>query len=122
MPYDRVLDHCEHPYHRGSAPGATHAHEQTNPLCGDVVRLELAIDEQGVVREAYFTSVGCRVSQAAASMLVEFAEHRTIDDIQRFSARDMLALFAAPLTPLRQRCCLLAWQTLQQAIYSPIHA
>ena len=98
----------------------THAHEQTHPSCGDMVRIELALDEQGLVREAYFTGVGCRISQAAASMLVEHIEGRTVDFLKQFSARDMLSLVGVPLTPLRQRCCLLAWQCLQQAIYSPV--
>lgn len=120
MPIERILDHCEAPYHRGHAPRPTHAHRQTNPHCGDVVRIELAVDDRGLIRDAYFTGVGCRVSQAAASMLVEHVEGRSVDDVKRFSARDMLALFGAQLTPLRQRCCLLAWQAIQQAIYSPL--
>jgi nitrogen fixation NifU-like protein len=53
-------------------------------------------------------------------MLVEHVEGRTVETIKQFSAQDMLALIGVPLTPLRQRCCLLAWQCLQVAIYSPI--
>ena len=120
MSSERIIEHVESPYHRGHAPHATHAHEQSNPLCGDMVRIELVIDEAAVVREAYFDGVGCRISQAAASMLVEHVEGRAIDEIKRFSATDMLALFGPRLTPLRQRCCLLAWQALQVAIFSPI--
>ena len=162
MSNDRILDHCEQPYHRGCTPHATHAHEVSNPLCGDAVRIELVIQPSAgwwvesnsgcphpsplpegegerrphsnpvyplagaegegvaVVREAYFTGTGCRVSQAAASMLVEHVEGRSVDHIKCFSARDMLALFGPPLTPLRQRCCLLAWQALQVALYSPL--
>lgn len=117
---EKILEHCEQPYHRGCAPRATHAHETTNKVCGDVVRVEVAIDDQGVVREAYFTGIGCRISQAAASMLIEHIEGRSVDFIKRFSAPDMLALFGAPLTAQRQRCCLLAWQALQVALYSPL--
>ena len=120
MSSDRILEYCEQPYHRGCAPRATHAHEASNSFCGDVVRIELAIDAEGRVGEAYFTGTGCRVSQAAASMLVEQIESRHIDHIKCFSAQDMLSLFGPPLTPLRQRCCLLAWQALQVALYSPL--
>lgn len=120
MPIEDILDHSDDPSHRGRAARPTHAHEETHPLCGDVVRIELAVDDSDVVREAYFTGTGCRMSQAAASMLVEHVEGRTVDYVKQFSARDMLALIDVPLTPLRQRCCLLAWQCLQQAIYSPI--
>ena len=41
---EQILDHYEEPFHRGTCPAATHAHEDENPLCGDVVRVELAID------------------------------------------------------------------------------
>jgi nitrogen fixation NifU-like protein len=145
MSSDRIIEHLEGPYHRGHAPHTTHTHAVSNPLCGDMVRIELEIEPSaslwvgsnsshshpgplpeeegvhaGVVRAAYFDGVGCRISQAAASMLVEHVEGRSVDDIKRFSAADMLALFGPRLTPLRQRCCLLAWQALQVAIFSPI--
>src|SRR5262249_12587964 len=67
---ERILDHYEEPYHRGACPGATHAHEDENPLCGDQVRIELAIDPDGTVRDAYFNGDGCCISQASASMLL----------------------------------------------------
>ncbi|HET6879319.1 MAG TPA: iron-sulfur cluster assembly scaffold protein, partial [Pirellulales bacterium] len=89
------------------------------PACGDVVHIELTI-EDNIIHHAYFTGVGCRISQAAASMLVEHVESRPLSDIKLFSAADMLTVFGPPLMPLRQRCCLLAWQALQQAIYSPV--
>ena len=38
---DHVLDHYEDPYHRGTCDGATHTHEDDNPLCGDVVKVEI---------------------------------------------------------------------------------
>ncbi|HET6883823.1 MAG TPA: iron-sulfur cluster assembly scaffold protein, partial [Pirellulales bacterium] len=60
MSLDRILEHCEQPYHRGPAPRATHAHEQTNPACGDVVHIELTI-EDNIIHHAYFTGVGCRI-------------------------------------------------------------
>ena len=119
---DRILDHYEEPFHRGPCPGATHAHEDENPLCGDVVRVELSIDPDGKLRDAWFQGDGCCISQAAASMLIEKMEGRQIDDVRTFSAEDMLQLFGARLTPNRQKCCLLCWRVLQSALYSPIAA
>ena len=51
---ERILDHYEQPYHRGRCPAATHCHEDDNPLCGDVVRVELAVDNDRRIREAWF--------------------------------------------------------------------
>jgi nitrogen fixation NifU-like protein len=119
---ERILDHYEEPFHRGRCPAATHAHEDENPLCGDVVRVELAIGADGTIRDAYFDGEGCCISQAAASMLIERILGRPREEVKRFSAPEMLALFGARLTPNRQKCCLLAWRALQTAIYSPLAA
>jgi nitrogen fixation NifU-like protein len=85
-----------------------------------MVRLELAVDDAGIVRDAYFTGEGCCVSQAAASMLVEKTVGKSISDLRAMSATDMLELFGPRLTPNRQKCCLLSWRVLQQALFSPV--
>src|SRR5690606_17946053 len=106
--------------HRGHLTGATHAHEDKNPLCGDVVRIELALDEGGKIRDVYFDGEGCVISQASASMLIEEMYGKTIEDVKRFSAEDMLKLYGPRLTPNRQKCCLLSWKVLQSAVHSPV--
>jgi nitrogen fixation NifU-like protein len=118
---EHVLDHYEDPYHRGHCPGATHAHQDDNPLCGDVIRIELQIDGDGTVRQAYFDGDGCCISQASASMLVQQVEGKSVDEVRAFSAEDMLRLFGARLTPNRQKCCLLSWRVLQSALFSPVN-
>lgn len=117
---DHILDHYEDPYHRGHCAAATHAHEDDNPLCGDVVRIELNIDPEGRIRELWFDGDGCCISQASASMLVERMDGQTVEEVKRFTAEDMLRLFGAKLTPNRQKCCLLSWRVLQAAIFSPL--
>jgi nitrogen fixation NifU-like protein len=116
---ERILEHYEEPYHRGHASRPTHAHEDDNPLCGDFIHIDLAIDPAGRIKEAYFEGDGCCISQASASMLIEEMDGKTVDDVKNFTADDMLKLFGAKLTPNRQKCCLLSWRVLQSAIYSP---
>jgi nitrogen fixation protein NifU and related proteins len=118
---ERILDHYEQPYHCGSCQAATHAHEDDNPLCGDVVRVELALDSERV-RQAWFSGIGCCISQAAASMLMQAVEGKSLAEVSHFSGEDMLRLFGARLTPNRQKCCLLSWRVLQSALFSPISA
>ena len=120
---EHILDHYEDPFHRGRCPHTTHAHEDDNPLCGDVVRIELDMEgDASRIADAYFNGDRCCISQASASMLVEQLEGKTIDEVKNFSADDMLKLFGAKLTPNRQKCCLLSWRVVQQAIYSPVGA
>jgi len=116
---EHILDHYEDPFHRGALGGATHAHEDKNPLCGDVVRIELKLADDGKIEDAYFTGEGCVISQASASMLLEELYGKTVDDVKDFSAEKMLELYGPRLTPNRQKCCLLSWKVLQSAVHSP---
>ena len=117
---DHILDHYEDPFHRGQLPSATHSHEDKNPLCGDVVRIDLQLDRSGKIADCYFSGAGCVISQSSASMLLEEMLGKTVDDIKNFSAEDMLKLYGARLTPNRQKCCLLSWRVLQSAVHSPV--
>ena len=51
---EHILDHYEDPYHRGNIDYPTHHHQDDNPLCGDVIRVDLKIDDEGKVLEAFF--------------------------------------------------------------------
>jgi nitrogen fixation NifU-like protein len=117
---DHILDHYEDPYHRGHCDLATHAHEDDNPLCGDVIRVEMQLDGQGRVLAAWFEGDGCCISQASASMLMEKIEGLTVDEVKQFTAQNMLELFGARLTPNRQKCCLLSWRVVQAAMHAPL--
>ncbi len=117
---EHVLDHYEDPYHRGGLPAATHSHEADNPLCGDVVHVDLKIDDEGRVKEAWFEGDGCVISQASASMLMEKIEGLSLDEVKQFSADEMLQLFGPTLTPNRQKCCLLSWRVVQSALHAPL--
>jgi len=117
---EHVLDHYEDPFHRGACPHATHAHEDDNPLCGDVVRMEAQIGADGKLRDLWFDGEGCCISQASASMLVEHMQGKSVEEVKAFTAEQMLELFQASLTPNRQKCCLLPWRVLQSTIYSPL--
>jgi len=117
---EHVLDHYEDPYHRGALEGATHAHEADNPLCGDVIHIDLKLGPEGKIQEAWFDGEGCVISQASASMLIEEVEGKTLEELRDFTADEMLKLFGPKLTPNRQKCCLLGWRVLQSAVHSPV--
>lgn len=117
---EHILDHYEDPFHRGALDAATHVHEEKNPLCGDVIRVQLKLGNDGKIADCYFEGEGCVISQASASMLLEELYGKTVEEAMQYSAEDMLKLFGAKLTPNRQKCCLLGWRTLQQAVHSPV--
>ncbi|MBX3431895.1 MAG: SUF system NifU family Fe-S cluster assembly protein [Pirellulales bacterium] len=117
---DHILDHYEDPFHRGPLAGATHVHRDKNPLCGDVVEIQLKLDDSGKIVDLAFTGEGCVISQASASMLLEELYGKTVEDVKQFSAEDMLKLYGPRLTPNRQKCCLLSWKVIQGAVHSPV--
>ncbi|TWT78148.1 NifU-like protein [Posidoniimonas polymericola] len=119
---EHILDHYEDPFHRGELSGCTHSHEDKNPLCGDVVRIDLKLDPDGKIEDCYFSGDGCVISQASASMLLEEIQGKTIEELKQFTAEDMLKLYGPRLTPNRQKCCLLSWRVIQQAVHSPVDA
>lgn len=115
---DYILDHYECPYHKGHIECPTCAHSEKNPLCGDQIRLELKVDDQGKVAEAFFNGKGCAISQAGASILCQHVEGKSLNELRGFQAPDMLRLLKVPLTATRQRCGLLCFKVLKTMMYS----
>ena len=117
---DHILDHFESPYHRGHLAQPTIAHEDENPLCGDQVHLELLLDENQRVKEAWFDGHGCAISQAAASILTHEIEGKSLEELKDFQAPQMLdlLLLRRPLTASRQKCGLLCFKILKTMIYT----
>jgi len=114
---DYILDHYESPYHQGHLEKPTCTHSAKNPLCGDVVQLELLIDDDRVT-SAYFNGKGCAISQSAASILCEEIEGKTLQELINLQAQDMLDLLKVPLTATRQLCGLLGFKVLKTMVYS----
>ena len=115
---EHILDHYESPYHRGHLEHPTIVHRDENPLCGDTVTLELLVDENRRVKEAWFDGHGCAISQAAASILTQEIEGKTLDELKEFQAPQMLDLLQVRLTASRQKCGLLSFKILKTMVYS----
>jgi len=116
MYQENILDHYENPYHRGTLETPTLDYRDLNPLCGDEIRVQARVDQNGCVVEAYFDGAGCVISLAAASMLMEEAEGKTLAEIQAMERQDMLDLLGIPLTTMRVKCAILALRTLEKSI------
>ncbi|HKK07467.1 MAG TPA: SUF system NifU family Fe-S cluster assembly protein [Gemmatimonadota bacterium] len=128
-----ILDHYRRPRNKGDLEGATHTITMNNPLCGDVIELQL--DVQGDrIREARFKGRGCSISQAAASMMTGSLEGRTtreaLELVGKFkelmhgeAARmedadlgDLRALAGVAKFPVRIKCALLGFNCLEEML------
>lgn len=114
---DHILDHFESPYHKGPLAGATCTHSDRNPICGDQISLQLKLADDKVDC-AFFDGKGCAISQAAASILCEHIEGKSLDELRQMQAKEMLHLLQVPLTASRQKCGLLAFKVLKTLLYT----
>ena len=89
-----IVDHGAHPRHRGALAHPTHAAELDNPLCGDVVALQLAVDGDRIADVAH-AGHGCTLSIAAASLLAELLIGRSLADARALAA-ELEAMIAEP--------------------------
>ncbi len=115
---EHILEHFESPYHKGRILHPTCSHCDKNPLCGDVVELQLRLDANDCIAEAYFDGKGCAISQAAASILCEQIEGKPLSELKGMQAQEMLDLLHVPLTASRQKCGLLAFKVLKTMVYT----
>jgi nitrogen fixation protein NifU and related proteins len=115
---DHLLDHYENPRQQGSLEAPSGTHEDCNPLCGDCLRIDVRVSEDGkTLADAVFSGQGCIVSQAAASMLLEDAVGKDVDVVRNLSPEYLLELVGAPLTPARVKCALLSLKVLKSALH-----
>ena len=127
-----LLDHYRQPRNHNSLDAPTCSADGSNPLCGDKVRIDVAIECDRIAAIS-FSGNGCSISQASASMMTEFVKGRTvaealagIDAFQQMMVTaeapgldgfdDIEALIGVAKFPARVKCASLAWKTLEQAL------
>jgi nitrogen fixation NifU-like protein len=117
MYQEHILDHYEHPSHRGTLAQPTLEYRDLNPLCGDVVCIQGRLDAQGCLADVCFDGHGCVLSVAAASMLMEVVQGKTLAAVKTMDRQTMLDLLGIPLTAMRVKCAMLALRALGKAIH-----
>ncbi|MFN2455149.1 MAG: iron-sulfur cluster assembly scaffold protein [Pyrinomonadaceae bacterium] len=117
MPYSEILkDHLAHPRCGGTLPDANALAEESNPVCGDRLRLSLRIRE-GRIEAARFLAYGCPPTLACGSALAAMLEGMGIEEAARLSRRE-LAHELGGLPARKQHAAALAIETLQAALLS----
>jgi nitrogen fixation NifU-like protein len=127
-----ILDHYRNPRNRGSLDQPSATSEGDNPLCGDEMRIDLAIRD-GRVSDVRFVAKGCSISQASASMMTEAIKGRSLEEVESLfemfkgmmygtdevdveALGDLEALQGVRKFPVRVKCATLAWNTLEEAL------
>lgn len=111
-----IIDHAQHPHNHGSIPDADVSYEDSNPLCGDKIRMDMKI-ENGVVTDVKFSGKGCAISQASASMLTDEIKGKSLEEIRHIDKQAVLDMIGIPLGPTRVKCALLPLKVIKAGAY-----
>jgi len=113
---DVIRDRWRKPRHRGDLPGANAVAEDVNPLCGDRVRMMLAVAPEGRIAEARFVGDSCAICTASADVVADLVTGRTRGEAQALDVSDVLAVLQAEIRPTRMRCATLPLSVLALAL------
>jgi nitrogen fixation NifU-like protein len=114
---DKVLDHYENPRNVGSLD-KNDASVGTGmvgaPACGDVMKLQIKVNEQGVIEDAKFKTYGCGSAIASSSLLTEWVKGKTLDEASQIKNTQIAEELALP--PVKIHCSVLAEDAIKAAI------
>jgi nitrogen fixation protein NifU and related proteins len=112
-----ILDYYRHPRNKGSLSHPQIMAKDSNPLCGDVIEMQLELDKSNLVKDVKFNGQGCAISQASASMLTELVKGKNLDEVRGISKEDILSLIGGQLSAVRLKCALLSLKVLKTGVY-----
>jgi nitrogen fixation NifU-like protein len=114
---EKVLDHYEHPRNVGSMDKDD---EQVGtgmvgaPACGDVMKLQIKVNEQGVIEDAKFKTYGCGSAIASSSLVTEWVKGKTVDQALAIKNTQIAEELALP--PVKIHCSILAEDAIKAAV------
>lgn len=114
---EQIIDLYENPLNFGVLDPADFSYEEDNPLCGDVIRIDVRLDANGRIAEASWSGDGCAISQASASLLTEEIKGKTLAEVKAFPKEELLDMIGVPLSMARIKCALLSLKVLKAGAY-----
>jgi len=115
---EKVLDHYEHPRNVGKFDNGDQSVGTGMvgaPACGDVMRLQIKVSDEGVIEDARFKTYGCGSAIASSSLLTEWVKGKTLGEAQQIKNQEIADELALP--PVKVHCSVLAEDAIKAAIH-----
>lgn len=109
-----ILDLSRNPLNKGILADFDASHRDFNTSCGDDVTIYLKHDTEGKVSDISHDGIGCVISQAATSLLTDWAKGKTREEIAALTKEDTIAMLGIPISHTRENCAVLGWRVLMK--------
>ncbi|MFD1633413.1 Fe-S cluster assembly sulfur transfer protein SufU [Haloplanus ruber] len=110
----QILDHYKNPRNHGELEDPTFTHVGENPSCGDTIKIDVRLDDDGeTIDYVSFSGDGCAISQASASMLTERLPGTTLGELAEMDRDDVVEMLGVDISPMRIKCAVLAEKVIQ---------
>ncbi len=113
---EKVMDHFKNPRNMGEIENASGVGTVGNAKCGDIMRMYLDIDENGIIRDCKFKTFGCGAAVATSSMATELVKGKTIKEALEVTNKAVMEALDG-LPPVKVHCSLLAEQAIHAALW-----
>lgn len=112
---EQVMEHFRNPHNVGEIPDASGIGNVGNPVCGDIMRLYIKVDDKEVITDAKFKTFGCGAAIATSSMVTDLVKGKTVEDALKISNRAVAEALGG-LPKIKMHCSVLAEEALRAAI------
>ena len=113
---EKVMDHFQHPRNVGEIENASGVGTVGNAKCGDIMRIFLDIDDDGVIRDCKFKTFGCGAAVATSSMATELVKGKTVQEALEVTNKAVMEALDG-LPPVKVHCSLLAEEAIHAALW-----